>query len=316
MNQMHYGRKRSGIRRELSGKIEEWLLTIDDAALRQSASNDVIVTGGAIASMLLGEPVNDFDAYFRTKKTTLKVAKYYVDKFNASKKLQVGVGVTEYAPEVREETINNIKGAEEDRVLIFLKSAGVASETQAQYSYFESLGRDEAAKFADSIVKDIEDGGEKYRPIFMSQNAITLSNKMQLVTRFYGEPKEIHDNYDFVHAMCFWDHAKGELNLPADALEAMLSRTLVYHGSLYPVATIFRAKKFIERGWRISAGQLLKIMWQISEIDLKDYSILREQLTGVDAGYMGQLIEALKGVDQDKINSTYIATIIDRIFDQ
>ena len=55
-------------------------------------------------------------------------------------------------------------------------------------------------------------------------------------------------------------------------------------------------------------------MWQISEIDLSDMNIMREQLTGVDQAYMWALIEALSGVDLDKINSTYVCEVIDRIF--
>lgn len=315
MSEIHYGHKRSGIRRELTAKIDEWLSSIDNDELRQRASKDTIVTGGAIASMLLGERVNDFDIYFRTKATTIAVAKYYVDKFNARKALQVKEGVTPYAPEVREERLVNINGSEEERVTIFMKSAGVASETQSEYGYFELMGQDQAVKFAESLAKDIEDDGERYRPVFLSQNAITLSNSVQLVIRFYGEPATIHSNYDFVHAMCYWDHHNKELHLPADALEALLSRTLVYRGSLYPVASIFRAKKFIERGWRINTGQLLKIMWQVSELDLKDETILREQLTGVDMAYMWQLLEALKDADPEKINSSYVGAIIDKIFD-
>jgi len=115
--------------------------------------------------------------------------------------------------------------------------------------------------------------------------------------------------------MCYWDHKEAILELPAKALECLLSRTLIYRGSLYPVASIFRMKKFIERGWRITAGQQLKIMWQISELDLKDFDVMREQLTGVDLAYMYQLIESLKNVDPEKINSAYIAAIIDKIFD-
>jgi hypothetical protein len=137
---------------------------------------------------------------------------------------------------------------------------------------------------------------------------------MQLVIRFFGEPKEIHDNYDFQHAMGYYDSGSRELVLPAEALECLLSRTLIYRGSLYPICSIFRAKKFIERGWRISAGQLLKIMWQISELDLKDMNILKEQLTGVDAMYFYQLMQAVKEIDPAKMDSTYIAAIIDRIF--
>jgi len=87
-----------------------------------------------------------------------------------------------------------------------------------------------------------------------------------------------------------------------------------YEGSLYPIASMFRMKKFLNRGWRINAGQMLKIMWQISELDLTDRETLYEQLQGVDFAYMYQLSEALASVDVEKINSTYVAAVIDRIF--
>lgn len=315
MNDIKYGRKRSGIRHELKRKVGEWLESIKDETVREEARKNVIVTGGAIASMLLGEPVNDFDMYFRTKESTVAVAKYYVNEFNERKKIAVTVGVAPVVPEVREELIKNITGVEEVRVTIYIKSAGIASEKMGTYSYFETMGQDAAIEFAAGVAASEHSNPDKYRPVFLSQNAITLSDKVQLVTRFYGEPGKIHSNYDFVHAMCYWDHVDERLELPADAMEAMLSRTLVYKGSLYPLASIFRTKKFIERGWRITAGQLLKIMWQISEIDLKDYEVMREQLTGVDMAYMHQLIEALKGVDPEKLTSSYIGAIIDNIFD-
>lgn len=321
MSEIHYGRKRKGIAIELKKKISEWLDSIKDPEVRLAAKNDVIVTGGSIASMLLGEKVNDYDVYFRTYETTLKVAKYYVNEFNKANDLTTDGNAREYKPVVKEETRENIKGESEKRVILWMQSAGVAAEEQGEYSYFESLPPAEAAEFMASTMMDMAKAEEEakkkdpYRPVFMSENAITLSDKVQLVTRFYGEPTEIHSNYDFVHAMCYYDHKADKLEFSAEALEALLSRTLVYKGSLYPVASIFRAKKFIERGWRITAGQLLKIMWQISEIDLTKPSVLREQLTGVDMAYMWQLINALQDVDPEKINSVYVAELIDRIFE-
>jgi len=281
------GRKRSGIKMELVEKLNEWLESIADESVRKAAKGDCIVTGGAIASMLLGEAVNDFDIYFRTKSTSLVVANYYANKFN------VDNNPVDRA-QVREESVRNIRDELEDRISIFIASSGVAAETR-QY----------------------KDGEEKpkYRPVFLSQNAITLSDKFQLITRFYGEPAKIHDNYDFVHTTCYFDLRNDALVFPADAMEAMLSRSLIYRGSLYPVASIFRTKKFIERGWRISAGEQLKIMWQISEIDLSDVGIMREQLTGVDQAFMCELIHALEGVDQAKITSRYVTTIIDKMFE-
>lgn len=310
-----YGRKKSGIIRELKQKVCEWLESIEDDSVREAAARDTIVTGGAICSMLLGESVNDFDIYFRSIGTAEAVAEYYVKKFNDTKKLTVSDGVRPYTPEVRRESIKNIKGETEDRICIFMQSAGVAGEDQGDYAYFETLSEDEAIKFAESLGEKEEVELSKYRVTFMSQNAITLSDKIQLVIRFHGEPDKIHDNYDFVHATCYWDHGNSNLHLPAQAMESMLSRSLIYKGSLYPIASVFRTKKFIERGWRITAGQQLKMMWQISEINLSDYEVLREQLTGVDAAYMHQLINALKGVDPQKINSAYVSKIIEKIFD-
>lgn len=311
-NEIRYGRKASGIRRELAAKLKEWVATIDDPDVRALVAKHTIVTGGSIASMLLGERVNDYDVYFRNKATTLAVAKYYVSKFNATKTIDVAEGVKPCVPEVREETVENIKGFTEDRVVIYIKSAGVAGENMSEYDYFESRSADAVEDFVQTLEQSEE--GELYRPVFMSQNAITLSNKMQIVIRFYGEPTEIHNNYDFVHAMNHYDFGDDKLVLHPEALEALLSRELKYKGSLYPIASIFRTKKFIERGWRITAGQMLKIMWQISEIDLRKRDVLREQLTGVDQAYMSQLINALRDVDEEKINSTYVGAIIDRIF--
>jgi hypothetical protein len=311
------GLKKSSVRRVINRKVTDWLSSIEDEKLRELAARDVVVTGGCISSMLMGTKVNDYDIYFKTMDTTEAIARYYVDKFNLTCKPTSAVGTEKTAvPEIRRTNVVNCKGEDEPRVMIYIKSAGVAAEDQDTYKYFESLRPDAAAEFADSLVKDKKDKTKpKYRPILMTQNAITLSDKVQLIIRFFGDPIHIHRNFDFIHATCWYEHTPQELVLPPKALELMLSKTLEYNGSLYPIASIFRSKKFIERGWSITAGQLLKIMWQISELNLKDWNVLQEQLTGVDAAYMQQLVQALQNVDADKINSSYVAEVIDRIFD-
>jgi hypothetical protein len=210
--------------------------------------------------------------------------------------------------------MTNCKGEDEERVLIYIKSAGVAGSSDVEYDYFESREDGAAEEYVESIIPNETKETDLYKPTFLSQNAITLSGKMQIIIRFYGEPDKIHSNYDFVHAMNYYDYGSGYLELKLEALESLMSRTLVYKGSLYPICSIWRAKKFINRGWRISAGQLLKIMWQISELNLKDYNIVKEQLIGVDIMYCHQIIEALKDVDMNAVDSTYIGVLIDKIF--
>ncbi|MCW3062424.1 MAG: hypothetical protein JWQ02_4245, partial [Capsulimonas sp.] len=65
----------------LCRKFDAWLASIEDEAVRDLAARNTIITGGCIASMLLKEPVNDYDLYFRNSETALAVATYYVSQF-------------------------------------------------------------------------------------------------------------------------------------------------------------------------------------------------------------------------------------------
>lgn len=328
------------IKAVIGKKITEWLSSIEDKELREMASNKIIVTGGCIASMFLKEPVNDFDIYFKDRDTTAAIAKYYVKRFEVRKK--TGIQCKMWVDE-----------SKEDRIRIVVKSAGVASEsgTEKPYQYFEGVP-DEGATGAyvsdvmgqptdDSAtlatVETIQDPGaiedtydaaesvalqtdntpEKYRPVFLSTNAITLSGRIQIVLRFYGKPEEIHANYDYVHCTNWWQswgENGAELNLNQKALEALLAKELVYVGSKYPVCSVFRMRKFIARGWTINAGQIVKMMMQISALDLTNPNVLEEQLTGVDVAYFIDLINKVKAKDPEKVNVAYLIEIIDRMF--
>ena len=329
---MNRGMKSSTIKIILNKKLKNLFESVDDAVVRKRMEADTIVAGGAIASMLAGEEINDYDIYFRTFETTKAVAEYYVKKFNESEgELKKKYNGASCNPSVTTKEITNIKGVTEERIIIYMKSSGVATEGQSEYAYFEMGPEEHADVFVSSITEtlhgntencsdtaeavaaDLRSKKSRYRPIFFSDNAITLSDKVQLVIRFYGEPTQILNNYDYAHSMCYFDYRNQVLQLHQDALECILSKNLVYKGSLYPIASIFRTRKFIERGWRISAGQMLKIIWQIKEIDLDNRDILREQLIGVDQAYMTQLIEELNK-EEGRVDSAYISKLIDEIF--
>lgn len=323
------GMKTSTIKKLLRNRIDNWLATVTDTVLVERLKRDTIVSGGAIASALAGEKINDYDLYFKTYGTALAVANYYVDKFNASNADKVAPNGRSCNPAVKCEPRVNSKGISEERIIIYMKSSGVAGENQSSYSYFENQPEAKAEDFIDSLkgASELEAAEEvaaevknkklpSYRPLFMSENAITLSDKIQLVIRFHGEPGEIHENYDYAHAMCYYAYDNDFMSCPAEALECILSKTLIYKGSLYPVASVFRLRKFLERGWRITAGQILKILFQISELDLKDTAVLREQLLGVDQAYMHQLLRALENKEAGtRVDATYLAKLIDEIFE-
>ena len=72
------------IKRHLNNKLNDWISSIDNEHIKNILKENVIVTGGAIVSLLTGEKVNDYDVYLKTKEACLEVATYYVSKWNAS----------------------------------------------------------------------------------------------------------------------------------------------------------------------------------------------------------------------------------------
>lgn len=311
--------KAKNIKKVIKAKVEDWLASIEDERVRALASKNTVVTGGCIASMLLKEPVNDFDLYFTNKETTVAVAEYYVARFSSKNKAGIPVPIS--------------VDQEGDRVRIVVKSAGVASEegTTTPYEYFEGRPDDHAGRYVGEVLGDagdieeameetteaalaVDDGKPKYRPVFLSTNAITLSHKVQIVLRFYGSADTIHENYDYVHCTNYWTSKDDELVLRQPALESLLAKELLYVGSKYPICSVIRLRKFIKRGWSVNAGQILKMMLQISDLDLKDHAVLQDQLTGVDAAYFVQLVSKVREKDPEKVNSAYLVEIIDRMF--
>ena len=70
------------IKRHLGNKLRDWMESIEDENVKAVVKENTIITGGALVSLLTGEPVHDYDVYFRTKDACIAVAKYYVDKWN------------------------------------------------------------------------------------------------------------------------------------------------------------------------------------------------------------------------------------------
>ncbi len=280
------------IKKIISRKLEDWLMTIEDANLRKDVKANILVSGGCITSLFQNLPVNDYDVYIQDMDVLLRLAKYYCpnDVLDGRK---------------REEYLANIDSAYsiEDNL----------SEIAVRY---KTLKPDQIKLNINSVgVKMVVEEGRKYQVSFLSQNAISLTDDLQIVLRFNGTAQQIHKTFDFIHATNYFTFADG-LVTNIEALQCILTKNLKYQGSLYPLTSIIRMKKFILRGWSINAGEILKIMFQISELDLKNVEVLEEQLIGVDIAYFAKLIEVIRTVNPEKITSAYLSEIIDRVFNE
>lgn len=239
--------------------------------------------------MLLNEKVKDYDLYFRTEATALKVARYF----------------TAMAPhlEMKAEVLDG-------RVKIaglFTSQKTTALETEID----EADGEKDVER---SRWDDDSNGQPSLVPVYFSPNAITLDGGIQLVVRFHGEASAIHKNYDFIHCTNYWEAQTAKLTTNLEALESLLTKRLQYVGSLYPLCSIIRTRKFIKRGWSINAGQFLKMAMQLNDFDLSDIRVLQEQLIGVDSTYFSKVLAELEKSGKSQIDSAYACEIIDRIF--
>lgn len=263
--------KKATVGKVITKKMDSWVESIENKALRAEVKSSIVVTGGCIASMLLGEKVNDFDIYMDDAQTCAKLCEYYLSEVEETKKITVKIS------------------DDEERVKCVVKSAGFV-------------------KF------DVPEDEEGFKVAYITENALTLTNDIQIVTRFVGCAEELHKNYDFIHATNYWTYKDG-LVTNLRALESLLSKTLYYSGSKYPLCSILRAKKFINRDWTINAGQYLKMCMQLNELDLKDIDVLKEQLVGVDSAYFNHFLSLIAKDDLQSVDMTYIVDRIDEVFE-
>jgi len=293
--------KRKTIERVITNKLNAWLKSINDEQLRKEVKESLLLSGGSIASMFLKIDVNDYDIYLQDKNVLLKLVKYYLESYE---------GVEILTSERKQTVISSIENYEHRH-----SSYKIALETLTENQvkiYFSSAQNKGGIKLID---REAAKTAEPFTLAFVSPNALSLTGDIQIVTRFTGNEVEIHKTFDFIHATNYFTFKDGLVTNVA-ALESLLCKELRYQGSMYPLTSIIRSKKFVLRGWTISAGELLKIMFQISELDLHNPNVLEEQLVGVDVAYFASMIEILRnGVAEGReITTEYINEIIDTVF--
>ena len=289
------------IAKALNKKLQNWVDTIEDEKIAKTIKDNAIITGGALVSLLNSEKPNDYDVYFKTLEACQEIAEYYANKWN-------GMHPDKNNVEIK---------IENDRVQCFIRSDGAVMEDD------ENGIDDNTEPYAtENDENPTEQNPEiekpKYRPRYFSTNAISLSDGIQIVIRFWGEVDKIHENYDFEHCKCSYDWKNNKVDLPTKALECIINKELYYSGSKYPLCSIIRTRKFINRGWSINAGQYVKMALQLNELNLKDLNVFKEQLVGVDSAYFSRAISAIAKKQEEDTNFTvdneYLFEIINRIF--
>lgn len=164
----------------------------------------------------------------------------------------------------------------------------------------------------DISLKDFDRVAEEFEPIYISENAITLQGGYQIIYRFYGEEKEVSEKFDFEHCKGTYS-ILGGLNVTKDMLQAILTKELIYTNSYYPLSSLLRMKKYMERGWNISSSNILKIVSDLNNLDLYNPQTLQAQLIGVDLMYLEEFADLLENKKAE--GTTWFEKIIEKFTD-
>jgi hypothetical protein len=172
--------------------------------------------------------------------------------------IQVKDKIRQYAePEIKRYT-SGIMGAYQD---VFISGGCIASLLQGEEPndfdvYFRSIGIQKAVL---DFVKmnhadEIEDYSVKYRDAnaatlgkVITENATTMKNKIQFITRKSGTPEEVRESFDFVHCTPWYDVSTNMLYISREQYDLCVTKKLKVKnaGSLKG----YRTQKFINRGY-------------------------------------------------------------------
>lgn len=106
----------------------------------------------------------------------------------------------------------------------------------------------------DPAYKDeVSEWDEKYRdaPVgqkMITENAVTLKNKLQLITKHFGEPQELRKSFDFVHCMPYYDSRDGKLYISREQYDLCVNKLLKVNNQNAVIDR--RIEKFTSKGWR------------------------------------------------------------------
>ena len=115
-----------------------------------------------------------------------------------------------------------------------------------------------------------------------------------LLNHVVGEPEGVLSQFDFTISEGAYLPREESFVLNEDFLRDLSQRRLIYTGSDYPMATLLRIVKFVDRGFTISGVDLVRVGLAINNLTLSTLDDYLDQLNGIDIALFKPLIEKVK----------------------
>jgi len=220
------------------------------------------IAGGAILSVSKQEKIKDYDLFMTTPAAALKLFNILIKRIPDGDSLTLTVEQDNINPNLH-------------RGYLFLNNA------------FREDTLEKAIDRFNENCKKYKIKSHKVYPTYLSKNALTLSNGVQLIFRFIGEPKEVFSTFDYEHCKIYWRPNPlglllGSVHYEGRSQESIAKNELIYTGNTrFVLSAISRLNKFIKRGWGISPSSLLSLALSVNKVDWSSREALEEELLGI-----------------------------------
>ena len=125
-------------------------------------------------------------------------------------------------------------------------------------------------------------------------SVILNGHRVQVVKVLTGPADKIIDSFDFT--ICQGAFTDDAFVLGTDFLRHLAQRRLVFNISAgYPICSLYRACKFMKRGFHLSGIEAIKLGLCIQALKIETIADLRVQLMGIDTLFLKELTDSLKG---------------------
>ena len=167
--------------------------------------------------------------------------------------------------------------------IFFPDGEGVAA-AQAYLNRVSNWHHEYTSSLADSFTNtkpiEIQD------PCEYGKTIVVGNVKIQLVTAFYGDAKDIFNTFDFHCCMGAFQFADNEFVFDPFFFNDNMTRTLRYNyeGAVNPLTSLFRVDKYKKYGYTLPTNELMKIVFAIKRVKLDTMKDMRDFLRMLPPG--------------------------------
>lgn len=129
--------------------------------------------------------------------------------------------------------------------------------------------------------------------------------QFQLIQAVFGSPSDILSSFDFTICMGAWipnatlPYTSKTFILDDLFLKHIAQHRLVFNANAnYPICSLWRALKYVKKGYKLPAVEAIKLALKINSIKIENREDFRKQLMGIDTMFLKELTDALKDNNQ------------------